>query len=134
MVRRRVAEIEELQGAAPKQPPSMYISTAMPLQVLVIPEKHYGFPPTLFYKVPQVQPCDILIKLPISIVDNDVAVTTMKVEPRLVSLLRNSGIELQRNCRLPSPPAICEVWWGQAEKIIKKKKKKVQPRYGLGYI
>jgi hypothetical protein len=48
----------------------------------------------------------------------------MKVEPRLVSLLRKSGIELQRNCRLPSPPAICEVWWGQAEKIIKKNKRR----------
>jgi hypothetical protein len=133
-VRRRVAEIEELQGATPKQPPSMYISIAMPLQVLMIPERHYGCPPTLFYKVPQVQPCDLSVKLPISSFDNDVAVTTMKVEPRMVPLLRNSGIELQRNCRLPSPPAICEVWWGQAEKIIKKNRKKAQPKYGLGYV
>jgi hypothetical protein len=39
--------------------------------------------------------------------------------------------------RLPSPPAIYEEWWDEAERLIRKKNKKgknkTQPKYGLGY-
>lgn len=61
------------------------------------------------------------------------ALVTMKVEPIMVRLLYQSGIKLQ-NCRLPSPPAICEVWWNQTETLIKKRSKKSQLKYGCGYV
>jgi hypothetical protein len=40
--------------------------------------------------------------------------------------------------QLPSPPAICEEWWLEAERLIKRKNKKgknkTQPKFGLGYV
>jgi hypothetical protein len=63
---------------------------------------------------------------------------TIRGDPRLAHLLEKSGIKLQRNYRLPSPPTICEEWWVEAEKLIKKKNKKgknkIQPKFGLGYV
>jgi hypothetical protein len=65
-------------------------------------------------------------------------VNTIRADPRFVHLLEKSGIKLQRNYRLPSPPAICEEWWDKAERLIRKKNKrgknKTQPKYGLGYV
>ena len=132
-VRKRVEEIEKSRGATFKQPPSMYVSVAMPLEVRLVPGQHRGSDPTLFYKVPQSQPCDFIINFSPSCFGIDVASTTMKAEPRMVRLLEKSGIKLHTNCRLPSPPAICEQWWDQAEKLAKKKKK-TRPKYGLGYV
>jgi hypothetical protein len=132
-VRKRVEDIEKSRGAILKQPPSMYVSVAMPLEVRLVPCQYRGSDPTLFYKVPRSQPCDFIINLTPPCFDVDIALSTMKAEPRMVRLLEKSGIKLQRNYRLPSPPAICEKWWDQAEKLAKKKKK-TQPKYGLGYI
>ena len=56
----------------------------------------------------------------------------MKAEPKMVGLLEKAGITLGRNNRMPSPPAICEEWWRQAEYLIKQKGK-AQPKFGLGY-
>jgi hypothetical protein len=93
--------------------------------------------PTIFYKTPQVLPCDSVIRLPLLDMHAEQAVNTIRAEPRLAHLLEKSGIKLQRNYRLPSPPAICKEWWDEAERLIrrknKKEKNKTQPKYGLGY-
>jgi hypothetical protein len=66
------------------------------------------------------------------------AVNTIKADPRLAHLLKKSRFKLQCNYRLPSPPTICEEWWNEAERLIKKNNKKgrnkTQPKYGLGYV
>jgi hypothetical protein len=65
-------------------------------------------------------------------------VNTIRADPRLAHLLEKFGIKLQRNYRLPSPPAICEEWWDEVERLIKRKNKKgknkIQPKFGLGYV
>lgn len=133
VVRQRVAEIEESIGGLLRQPPAMYVTVTTPLEVWAIPGPYIHTFPTLFYKVPEVHPCDFIFKLPASVPDTEVALVSLKAEPKLVRLLENSGIKLQRNRRLPPPPAICEEWWEQAEEFIKRKCKD-QPKYGLGYI
>jgi hypothetical protein len=66
------------------------------------------------------------------------AMNTIRADPRLAHLLKKSRFKLQRNYRLPSPPTICEEWWNEAERLIKKNNKKgrnkTQPKYGLGYV
>jgi len=125
-VRRRVAEIEDLWEAEIKQPPSMYISVTTPLEVWLVLDQ--ASCPTLFYKVPQVLPFDSIIRLPSPCFNVEVASTTIKAEPRMARLLEKSGINLLRNYRLPSPPPICEEWWEEAEKIMRKNgKKKSKP-------
>ena len=57
---------------------------------------------------------------------------TMKAEPRMARLLEKAGITLRRNNRMPPPPPVCEEWWGQAENFVRRRRK-VQPRFGLGY-
>lgn len=133
VVRQRVAKIEESIGGLLRQPPAMYVTVTTPLEVWAIPGPYIHTFPTLFYKVPEVHPCDFIFKLPASVPDTEVALVSLKAEPKLVRLLENSGIKLQRNRRLPPPPAICEEWWEQAEEFIKRKCKD-QPKYGLGYI
>lgn len=110
----------------------MYVTVTTPLEVWAIPGPYIHTFPTLFCKVPEVHPCDFIFKLPASVPDTEVALVSLKAEPKLVRLLENSGIKLQRNRRLPPPPAICEEWWEQAEFI--KRKCKDQLKYGLGYI
>jgi hypothetical protein len=56
----------------------------------------------------------------------------MKVEERLIPLLKKAGILLQGNSRLPPPPVICEEWWEQAERLIRNGTS-FRPKYGLGY-
>ena len=56
----------------------------------------------------------------------------MKADPKMVRLLEKAGITHGQNNRMPSPPAICEEWWRQAEDLIKQKGK-AQPKFGLGY-
>jgi hypothetical protein len=51
------------------------------------------------------------------------AVNSIKVDPRLAHLLEKFGIKLQLNYMLPSPLTICEEWWDEAERLIKKKNK-----------
>jgi hypothetical protein len=51
-VRKRVEDIEKSREAILKQPPSMYVSVAMPLEVRLVPCQYRGSDPTLFYKVP----------------------------------------------------------------------------------
>jgi hypothetical protein len=60
-------------------------------------------------------------------------VNTIKGDPRLAHLLEKSRIKLQHNYKLPSPPTICEEWWDEAVRLIKKKNK-TQPKFGLGYV
>jgi hypothetical protein len=62
---RRVEEIEASWGANHKQPPSMYTSVAVPLEVWVVQEPNSYAYPTIFYKTPQVLPCDSVIRLPL---------------------------------------------------------------------
>lgn len=90
-----------------------------------------------FYKAPQALPCDFVIKFPKVCLEIGEPTTTTRAEPRMVRLLEKSSIHLGQNCRLPPPPAICEEWWEEIEKISKKAKKKTkqtQPKYGLGYV
>jgi hypothetical protein len=136
-VRRRVEEIETSWGANHKQPPSMYTSVAAPLEVWVVQEPNSYAYPTIFYKTPQVLPCDSVIRLPLLDMHAKTAVNTIRADPRLAHLLEKSGIKLQHIYRLPSPPVVCEEWWDDAERLIRKKNKKgknkTQPKYGLGY-
>jgi hypothetical protein len=137
-VQRRVEEIEASWGANHKHPPSIYTSIAMPLEVWVVQEPNSYAYPTKFYKTPQVLPCDSIIRLPLLDIHAEEVVNTIKADPRLAHLLEKSGIKLQYNYRLLSPPAICEEWWNEAERLIKKKntkgKNKTQPKFGLGYV
>jgi hypothetical protein len=57
----------------------------------------------------------------------------MKAEPKMARLMEKAGFTLQRNNRIPPPPAVCEEWWRQAEDLIKRKHK-ARPKFGLGYI
>jgi hypothetical protein len=133
-----VEEIEMSWGANHKQPPSMYTSIAVPLEVWVVKEPNSYAYPTIFYKTPQVLPCDYVIGLPLLDMHAEQAVNTIRAGPRLAHLLEKFGIKLQRNYMLPSPPAICEEWWDEAERLIKRKNKKgknkTQPMFGLGYV
>ena len=132
-----MAEIEDLREAKLKQPPSMYISLTTPLEVWLVPDQVSYKSPTLFYKVPQVLPFDSIIRLPSPSFNAEVASTTIKAEPRMARLLEKSGINLLRNCRLQPPPPVCEEWWEEAEKIVRKNgKRRSKPRlkYGLGFI
>ena len=92
---------------------------------------------TLFYKVLQVLLFDSIIRLPSPSFNAEVASTTIKAEPRMARLLEKSGINLLRNCRLQPPPPVCEEWWEEAEKIVRKngkRRSKPRPKYGLGVI
>jgi hypothetical protein len=60
-----VEEIEASWGANHKQPPSMNTSVAVPLEVWVVQEPNSYAYPTIFYKTPQVLPCDSVIRLPL---------------------------------------------------------------------
>lgn len=51
----------------------------------------------------------------------------------MVPLLEKAGIELRQGRQLPPPPSICEKWWSQSEKIIKKGQASRSKR-GLGYL
>jgi hypothetical protein len=137
-VRRRVEEIETSWGANHKQPPSMYTSITVPLEVWVVQEPNSYAYPTIFYKTPQILSCDYVIGLPLLDRHVEQAVNTIRADPRLAHLLEKSGIKLQRNYRLPSPPAICKEWWDEAERLIKRKSKKgknkTQPKFGLRYV
>jgi hypothetical protein len=137
-VQRRVKEIETSWRANHKQPPSMYTSIVAPLEVWVIQEPNSYAYPTIFYKTPQVLHCDSVIRLPLLDMHAKQAVNTIRADPMLAHLLEKSGIKLQHNYRLPSPPTICEEWWDEAERLIKKKNKKgknkTEPKYGLGYV
>jgi hypothetical protein len=136
-VRKRVEEIETSWGANHKQPPSMYTSVVAPLEVWVVQEPNSYAYPTIFYKTPQVLPCDSIIRLPLFDIHTEQVVNTIRADPRLVHLLEKIGIKLQRNYMLPSPPAICEEWWDETERLIRKKNKKgknkTQPKYDLCY-
>ncbi|KAM0856129.1 hypothetical protein ACQ4PT_049321 [Festuca glaucescens] len=114
------------------QPPSLYISVTTPLDVLAVQSANKRAIPTIFYKVPEKQPCDDVYRLPNEGFEIEEALTTMKVEDRMIPLLRRAGILIQPNSRLPSPPVVCEEWWEQAEKLIKKGSN-FHPKYGLGY-
>ncbi|KAM0891957.1 hypothetical protein ACQ4PT_026069 [Festuca glaucescens] len=57
----------------------------------------------------------------------------MKAKPKMARLMEKAGFTLQRNNRIPPPPAVCEEWWRQAEDLIKRKHK-ARPKFGLGYI
>lgn len=115
------------------QPPALYTSVSTPLEVWAIPDPSSSTSQTILYKVPQVQECDSIIEFPKPHSDTEEACTTMKAEPRMARLLEKAGINLQRNNRLPPPPAVCEDWWAQAEEFVKRRCKE-QPKYGLGYI
>ncbi|KAM0848663.1 hypothetical protein ACQ4PT_054248 [Festuca glaucescens] len=114
------------------QPPSLYISVTTPLDVLAVQSANKRAIPTIFYKVPERQPCDDVYRLPNEGFEIEEALTTMKVEDRMIPLLRRAGILIHPNSRLPSPPVVCEEWWEQAEKLIKKGSN-FHPKYGLGY-
>jgi hypothetical protein len=119
-------------------PSSMYTSVAAPREVWVVQEPNSYAYPTIFYKTPQVLPCDSVIRLPLLDMHAEHAVNTIRADPRLAHLLEKSGIKLQCNYRLPSSRAICEGWWDEAERLIKRKNKKgknkTQPMFGLGYV
>jgi hypothetical protein len=133
-----VEEIETSWGANRKQPPSMYTSVAAPMEVWVIQEPNSYAYPTIFYKTPHVLPCDSVIRLPLLDMQAEQVVNTIRADLRLAHLLEKSGIKLQHNYRLPSPLTICEEWWDETERLIKKKnekgKNKTEPRYDLGYV
>jgi len=137
-VRKRVEEIEKSRETNLTQPPSMYTSVAAPLRVWVVQEPNSYAYPTIFYKAPQALPCDSIIRSPTFDIHVEEAVNTIRADPRLAHLLEKSGIKLQRNYRLPAPPAICEEWWEEAERLIRRKnkngKRRAQPKYGLGYV
>ncbi len=112
VVKKRVAEIEEVKaGAQCMQPPALYTSVSTPLEEWAIPDPSSSTSRTILYKVPQVQECDSIIEFPKPHSDTEEACTTMKAEPRMARLLEKAGINLQRNNRLPPPPAVCEDWW-----------------------
>ena len=120
-MKKRVAEIEGVTRSAEcMQPPSLYISTTNELEVWAIPG-HSSTPLTIFYKVPQVQPSDVVFEIPNFDQDTDEALTTMKAEPRMARLLENAGVVLGPNNRVPPPPAVCEQWWSETEARIKNK-------------
>ncbi|KAM0901363.1 hypothetical protein ACQ4PT_020050 [Festuca glaucescens] len=134
VVRRRIQEMEEVaRGAQGMQPPSLYISMTSPLEVWAIPSLSGSKTQTIFYKVPQVQHCDSIFELPQPRGDTEEALSTMKAEPKMARLMEKAGFTLQRNNRIPPPPAVCEEWWRQAEDLIKRKHK-TRPKFGLGYI
>ena len=64
--------------------------------------------------------------------DKEEIIETLRVAPSMVPLLEKSGIKLRRNQRLPSPPNVCEEWWSQSERLVKKGRLP-RTRYGLGY-
>jgi hypothetical protein len=74
------------------QPPSLYISVTTPLDVLAVQSANKRTSPTLLYKVPERQSCDDVYKLPHGVFDIEEALTTMKVEDRMIPLLRKAGI------------------------------------------
>jgi hypothetical protein len=112
VVKERVAEIEEVKaGAQCMQPPALYTSVSTPLEEWAIPDPSSSTSQTILYKVPQVQECDSIIEFPKPHSDTEEACTTMKAKPRMARLLEKAGINLQRNNRLPPPPAVCEDWW-----------------------
>jgi hypothetical protein len=59
------------------------------------------------------------------------AVNTIRANPRLAHLLEKSGIKLQCNYMLPSSPTICEEWWDEAERLIKKRTRRERTRLNL---
>lgn len=128
-----VAEIEKVSKTSPiYQPASLYTSVAVPLEVWAIPDPQGSYRPTLFYKLPQTHPCDVLLNFPDAETDVEEVMSTLKVEPSMVPLLEKAGIKLRRNQRLPAPPSICEEWWNQSERLVKKGHQSYT-RYGLGY-
>ena len=114
------------------QPPSLYVSVTTPLDVLSVQKESENTLPTIFYKVPEKRPCDDIYKQSDRVLAIEEALMTMKVEDRMIPLLKKAGILVQPNSRLPPPPVVCEEWWEQAENLIRKRST-VQPKYGLGY-
>lgn len=133
IMKKRVAEIEDVvKGAQCVQPPSLYVSVTTPLEVWPVPDPSSTTPQTIFYKVLQVQECDSIIELSDPNHDVEEVLMIMKAEPWMACLLEKSGITLRRNNRMPPPPPVCEEWWRQAENFVRRRRK-VQPMFGLGY-
>ncbi|XP_062213540.1 uncharacterized protein LOC133914453 [Phragmites australis] len=120
-VKKIVAKIEKVASSSPLLPlPSLYTSVATPLEVWVVPDPQGYTSPTLFYKVPHTQCCNLVLNFPDTESDKEEIIGTLRVEPNMVPLLERSGIKLRRNQRLPSPPNVCEEWWSQSERLVKK--------------
>ena len=80
------------------------------MDVLSVQKESENTLPTIFYKVPEKRPCDDIYKQSDRVLAIEEALMTMKVEDRMISLLKKAGILVQPNSRLPPPPVVCEEW------------------------